>query len=76
MGMTGVEADGEQVFVGINPNPNNCLYGGIYFQDPAEMDKALSIAMAAKVSQRTVRINYSQPGGAGSQCFGSNMYVE
>lgn len=76
VGLTGMENDGSNVYVGIAPNPNACLYGGIYFIEAAEIDKVLSVALAAKLAGKTVRIDYNQPGGPGRQCFGYGIYVE
>ena len=75
VGLTGMEGNGTGVYVGISPNLNSCKNGGIYFQDPAELDKALSIALSAKMAGKTVRIDVTQPGGAGSLCFGYGIYV-
>jgi hypothetical protein len=76
IGLTGMESNGISVYVGISPNTNECLYSGVYFLDEAEVNMALSVALAAKLASRTVRIIFSQPGGNGTQCFGQGIYVE
>ena len=76
VGLAGMENNGSSVFVQIIPNPNACLYSGVYFSDQAGMDKALSIALSAKMAGKTIRIDYVQTGGYGNQCLGYGMYVE
>ena len=73
--LTGMEGNGTQVYVGITPNTHRCLYGGVYFTEPAELDKALSIALAAKLAEKTVRVDFTQA-TSGGQCLGTGIYVE
>ncbi|WNJ94251.1 hypothetical protein RND59_08710 [Vibrio ruber] len=75
IGMTGVENTGA-IYVHITPNPNSCLYSGVYFTQPAIIDKALSVALSAKMASKTVQINYDQPKGANTQCIGQAIYIE
>jgi DsbC/DsbD-like thiol-disulfide interchange protein len=74
--MAGMENHGNRVYVGIEPNPNDCLYGGVYFKDPGELDMALSIAMSAKLGQQKVRIDYIQVDGEGTVCDGFGIYLK
>jgi hypothetical protein len=74
--LTGAENNGNTAYVGISPNTNACLYSGIYFINSGEVGKTLSIAIAAKLSGKSVRIDYTQPGGSGTQCFGYGIYIE
>ncbi|MCU7829571.1 MAG: hypothetical protein KZQ85_10940 [Candidatus Thiodiazotropha sp. (ex Myrtea sp. 'scaly one' KF741663)] len=76
VGMVGSEEDSSRVYVGISPNTNGCSYNGIYFNDEKELDLSASIAMAAKLSGKTVRLGYTQPGGTGTQCYGYSIYIE
>jgi len=76
VGMTGVESNGIQVFIGISPNPNGCINNGVYFKDPGALDKALSVALSAKMAGKTVRIDYLQSGGSGTQCMGYSIYAQ
>jgi hypothetical protein len=70
----GSENNGSSAYIGITPNPNNCLSAGIYFTSPYDAKAALSVALAAKMAGKTLRIDYSI--GAGNQCFGYAIYVE
>ena len=69
---TGSEANGTQVCVAISPNPDNCPYGCVYFQDPRELGKVLAIATAAHVSRDTVRADYNLTNGL---CIGFGLYI-
>lgn len=72
---TGSEANGSDVYVGISPNSNNCLYGGVYFLGDKQLNRVLSVALAAKVSGKTVRVDYEKDATSG-QCYGYGIYVE
>lgn len=72
--IVGAEGGGAATFVGISPNTNNCLYGGVYFANPFDPKVALSVAMAAKASGKTLRVDYSIAGNG--QCMGMAIYVE
>ncbi len=74
--MTGTEGHGKQVYVGIDPNPNNCKYSGVYFIDAAELTQVLSVALSSKMAGKKIRIDYTQPDGAGTQCFGYSIYAQ
>lgn len=74
--IVGTGTVGTLVYVGIVENPNNCLSGGIYFRVTAELNKALAVALAAKVAGKTVRIDYNQPGGVGTECTGTSIFLE
>ncbi|MBI3561504.1 MAG: hypothetical protein HY080_07305 [Gammaproteobacteria bacterium] len=74
--LTGAEGNGSQAYIGLSPNPNGCLNNGIYFINPGEVGKTLAIAVAAKLSGKTVRIDFTQPGGPGTQCNGYGIYIE
>lgn len=76
VGLTGMEGDGTQVYVQITPNSNRCKWSGVYFTDLKELDKALSVALSAKMSGKTIRIDFIQPGGSDTQCFGYGIYVQ
>lgn len=74
--MTGIEDGGKVIYIGLSPNPNTCQYGGIYFNDPVAIDKALGIALMAKTLNKKVRIDYIQKDGIGEKCIGHNIYVQ
>jgi hypothetical protein len=80
--MTGSENHGNRVYVGIDPNPDGCLHNGVYFTQDAqsdyqiELDRALSISMAAKLADTTIRIDYDQLGGVGTICNGYGIYIQ
>jgi len=67
---------GKTVYIAITPNPNNCLYGGVYFFDEKDLNRVLSVAMTAKALGKTVRIDFNQPGGVGTLCSGYSIYLE
>jgi len=71
-----MEGNRTQVYVQITPNPNRCKWDGVYFKDLKELDKALSVALSAKMSEKTIRIDFTQPGGSNTQCFGYGIYVQ
>ena len=73
--IAGSENNGTDAYIGIAENPNRCAYGGVYFYDSA-VSKALAVALTAKVTGKTVQIDYSQPGGAGTKCVGISIYLE
>lgn len=75
-GLVGSENNGTIAYIGILPNPDNCIYGGVYFVAPADPKVALSVALAAKMAGKTLRIDYSQPEGRGTSCKGYGIYVE
>lgn len=72
---TGSEANGSDVYVGISPNSNNCLYGGVYFLGDKQLNRVLSVALAAKISGKKVRVDYEKDAASG-QCNGYGIYVE
>jgi hypothetical protein len=72
--MVGSEGNGVSDYIGISPNPNNCLYAGVYFTS-GDVKTALSVALSAKVSGKTLRIEYTQA-QPGAVCYGSSIYVE
>lgn len=74
--IAGTELDGQRVYVGITENPNSCVAGGIYFTESTGLNKALSVALAAKASDKTIRIDFDQPGGSGNICYGRSIYME
>jgi len=74
--MAGSESNAAQVYVGISPNPDACYAGGVYFVNPNEVNTTLSVAMAAKLSGKTIRIDYNQPAGPGNMCYGYSIYVQ
>lgn len=74
--MVGIGSHGTTVYVGLSPNPNTCQWEAIYFIEQAEIDKALSVAMAAKLAGKKVRMDYIQPGGAGTMCYGDAIYIQ
>lgn len=73
--MVGIEGSGASVY--INASVSECLYGAVYFTDGTIDDRkaALAVAMVAKLSGKTLRIDYRQPGGPGTMCFGSGIYI-
>jgi hypothetical protein len=77
VGTTAGMAKGTSVL--ISPNPNGCLNNTIDFINPlnqVEESKALSVAMVAKLTVKTVRIDFTQSGGAGTQCLGAAIFLE
>jgi len=72
----GSENNGAQVEVGIGSNPDNCSYTAVYFVNSAELGRALAIALASRLSGRNVRVDYTQPGGTGTTCIGTNIYLQ
>jgi len=76
VGLVGMEGNGTQVYVGIDPNPNGCTSGGIYFTVAAELNQVLSVALAAKMANKLARIDYFQSAGNGTLCKGGSIYVQ
>jgi hypothetical protein len=76
VGLAGIEGNGSQVFVGIDPNPNACTYGGVYFTVAAELNQVLSVALAAKMANKQIRVDYVQSAGNGTVCKGSSIYAQ
>jgi ABC-type uncharacterized transport system ATPase subunit len=74
--LVGTEGNGKQAYIGIVENPSQCAYGGVYFTVPSEVSKTLAVAMTAKTLGKTVRIDFNQPGGVGTLCFGYGIYLE
>ena len=74
--MVGIEGNGTDAYIGISPNTNYCAYGGVYFTSTVDMKIALSIALSAKMAGKTVRVDFNQPQGSGTQCFGVSIYAE
>ncbi len=77
--VVGVENLGSTVvFVGLTANTPSCVNGGVYFSGVNIDDRKaiLGVAMAAKLSGTTVRIDYTQPGGPGTICRGVSIYLE
>ena len=83
--MAGQSSEGKSAYVRISPNPDQCLGGGVYFnskpitnsneRDYANSNSALSVALLAKTTKTKVRIDYTQPDGAGGQCFGLGIFL-
>ncbi len=76
VGQTGAQSDGTIVYVAISPNPSNCQWSGVYFYEQTELNKTLAIALTAKALGNSVRIDFTQPGGANTECFGDNIFLE
>lgn len=82
IGVFGSEANGRQVYVGVSPNPNNCLNGGVYFQQlgyggqfrPAGLANIIALAAAAKIADRKIRMDYNI--SADRYCFGEAIYLQ
>lgn len=74
--LVGQESLGTQVYVGIIPNTNGCTSSGVYFlsTNPNVLALPLSVALAAKMAQKTVRVDYTKQ--TDGLCIGSNIYVE
>lgn len=63
------------VFIGLDTNPNNCLYGGVYFTDASNMRKeALATVISAKALNKVVRMDFN--GGAGTICSGTGIFIQ
>jgi hypothetical protein len=73
--MVGSEANGKVAYVGITPNSNGCYAGGVYFREEEEVSKTLSIAMAAKLASKTIRVDYGQDEITG-KCVGYSIYMQ
>ena len=73
--MVGSEANGKVAYVGISPNTNSCFAGGVYFRNESEVAKTLSIAMAAKLADKTIRVDYGQDEITG-KCVGYSIYMQ
>lgn len=70
----GTESNGAVAYIGLTSNPNNCMYGGVYFSNPFDPKMALPVAMAAKVAGKTLRLEYTI--GADQLCRGTGIYIE
>lgn len=73
--MVGSEANGKVAYVGISPNINSCFAGGVYFRNESEVAKTLSIAMAAKLADKTIRVDYGKDETTG-KCVGYSIYMQ
>ncbi|MEN9866400.1 MAG: hypothetical protein RL748_1990 [Pseudomonadota bacterium] len=78
LNFVGIENNGTVVYLGMTTNTAGCLYSGVYFSGTSIEDRkaVLSVALAAKLSSSTVRIVYTQPGGFGTACLGTSIYIE
>lgn len=74
--LVGTEGHGAQVYVGIDQNPNNCPQGGIYFKTASELSQVLSVALAAKMANKLVRIDYDLPTANANFCQGTGIYAQ
>lgn len=75
VGMVGSEGNGKQAYVGISPNTNACFAGGIYFTKEDGVAKMLSVAMAAKLAGKTIRVDYEKDDTT-TKCVGRNIYIQ
>ncbi len=71
VGLVGTENNGKQVYVNILNNSVGCLNNGVYFTNPNEQSRTLAVALSAKATRGTVRIDYYK---VGSMCYGFSIY--
>lgn len=74
--LVGLESSGGQVYVGLANNNPGCLYGGMYFNSGtiAERKAVLATALAAKLSGKTLRLDYTKRSDGLCMLYG--LYVE
>lgn len=75
IGSVGSEGHGKRVYMAISPNETECAYGGIYFREETEHAEVLSVALAAKMANKKVRIDYDQSEES-KYCTGVSIYVQ
>lgn len=73
--LAGTENHNTSVYVGIASNTNNCLYDGFYFYDERELSKVLAVALTARASGKTVRVDFTRDAASGL-CTGYSIYLE
>lgn len=72
----GYEQDIPHVYVGISPNAPQCYANGVYFKGSVhERNEIINMALEARKMGKTVRIDYNQQGGPGTQCYMYRLYV-
>lgn len=64
---------GQFIYLGINTNPNGCANGGVVFLDDALRKEVLAVAITAKATGKTVRLDYT--GGSGAWCIGTAIFM-
>ncbi|WP_444895178.1 hypothetical protein [Microbulbifer sp. SSSA005] len=65
---------GDRVFASLNSESNDCGCDHVRFiEGAADVNKALSVLMAAKLSGNTVRVDFSEAGNCNS---GTRVYLE
>lgn len=74
VGLIGTENHGSALHIQISPNESKCKYSGIYFREEQEHAEVLSVALAAKMSGKLVRIDYTQEVEEGF-CVGRSIYI-
>lgn len=73
--LAGTENHNSSVYVGMASNPNNCAWGGFYFYDEKELSKVLAVALTARASGKTVRVDFTKDAASGL-CTGYSIYLE
>lgn len=61
------------IYVLPSSNPDNCLYGGVLFNDTLRKKEALAIALTAKATNALVRLDYTKM--ADGSCNGYSIYI-
>jgi hypothetical protein len=75
--LVGLEGSGSQVYVGMANNSPGCINGGMYFLAGtiAERKAVLATALAAKLSGKTLRLDYTIR-ASDRLCILYGLYVE
>lgn len=59
IGLVGLDSTNGNVYVGVTEHNNNCNCDGVRFKEVnADTDKALSVLLSAKMSEKKVRIDF------------------
>lgn len=76
-GYVGSENNGSDIFIGLPSNPYGCAVSTVVFYSSNGGEKnALAIALSAKASGKTIRLDYYPPRSSDGICVGFNIYLE